>query len=79
MTNLGAVCNFEYALPLSDSAADRRRAQLYDGIYNRWFIRGACSTAHTPPTVLGGLPRTCLKAGKTTWATIRHTASTGWG
>ena len=25
MSNLGAVCNFEYALPLGDSAADRKR------------------------------------------------------
>lgn len=54
MGNLGAVCNFEYALPLTDSDADRSAAQLYDGIYNRWFI-GAMFKSEYPADVLEGL------------------------
>lgn len=54
MGNLGAVCNFEYALPLTDSDADRSAAQLYDGIYNRWFI-GAMFKGEYPADVLEGL------------------------
>jgi RNA polymerase sigma factor (sigma-70 family) len=40
MGNLGAVCNFEYALPRTDSPADIAAAKRYDGIYNRWFLGG---------------------------------------
>jgi beta-glucosidase len=40
MRNLGAVCNFEYALPRTDTDADKAAAHLYDGIYNRWFLGG---------------------------------------
>jgi beta-glucosidase len=40
MQNLGAVCNFEYALPRTDSPADIAAAKRYDGIYNRWFLGG---------------------------------------
>lgn len=54
MTNLGAVCNFEYALPLTHSDADSASAQLYDGIYNRWFI-GAMFKGAYPADVLDGL------------------------
>ena len=54
MGNLGAVCNFEYALPLTDSAEDRAAATLYDGIYNRWFL-GAMFKGEYPADVLDGL------------------------
>ncbi|MGY6697463.1 MAG: GH1 family beta-glucosidase [Roseinatronobacter sp.] len=54
MKNLGAVCNFEYALPLTDSAEDRAAAQRYDGIYNRWFL-GAMFKGEYPADVLDGL------------------------
>ena len=54
MSNLGAVCNFEYSLPLSDSAEDRTAATRYDGIYNRWFL-GAMFKGAYPDDVLEGL------------------------
>jgi beta-glucosidase len=54
MTNLGAVCNFEYALPLTDSPKDMAAAQVYDGIYNRWFLGGMFKGAY-PEDVLQGL------------------------
>jgi beta-glucosidase len=38
MSNLGAVCNFEYAQPADDSTGAAAAARLYDGIYNRWFL-----------------------------------------
>ena len=54
MKNLGAVCNFEYALPLTDSKEDRAAARRYDGIYNRWFL-GAMFKGEYPEDVLEGL------------------------
>lgn len=54
MGNLGAVCNFEYSLPLTDSAEDRAAASRYDGIYNRWFL-GAMFRGTYPDDVLEGL------------------------
>lgn len=38
MTNLGAVCNFEYAHPADDTPESRSAATLYDAYYNRYFI-----------------------------------------
>lgn len=40
MTNLGAVCNFEYAAPADQSAGAARAARLYDACYNRFFLSG---------------------------------------
>lgn len=54
MGNLGAVCNFEYSLPLTDSASDHAAARLYDGIYNRWFLGGMFKGEY-PADVLDGL------------------------
>lgn len=54
MGNLGAVCNFEYAAPADDSPEAAAAAQLYDGIYNRWFL-GAMFKGEYPPEVLAGL------------------------
>ncbi|CTQ50671.1 GH1 family beta-glucosidase [Jannaschia donghaensis] len=53
-TNLGAVCNMEYAIPASDRAEDEAAATLYDGIYNRWFA-GAFTHGEYPEDVLDGL------------------------
>ncbi|SDZ46535.1 beta-glucosidase [Jannaschia faecimaris] len=53
-TNLGAVCNMEYAIPSTDRAEDRRAAELYDGIYNRWFA-GAFMKGEYPDDILEGL------------------------
>lgn len=40
MTNLGAVCNFEYAAPADDSPEAAKSAALYDAYYNRFFVEG---------------------------------------
>lgn len=53
-TNLGAVCNMEYAIPHSDREPDENAAQLYDGIYNRWFP-GAFTKGEYPEDILDGL------------------------
>jgi beta-glucosidase len=54
MKNLGAVCNFEWAEPASDSPADREAATRYDAIYNRFFL-GGLFRGEYPAEVLEGL------------------------
>lgn len=54
LTNLGAVTNHEHVAPADDSAAAAKAAQLYDGIYNRWFL-GGIRHATYPADVLDGL------------------------
>lgn len=54
MTNLGAVCNFEYATPANASQPAKDAAALYDGIYNRFFLSGLFQGAY-PQDVLAGL------------------------
>jgi beta-glucosidase len=54
MTNLGAVCNFEYAQPADDSAGAAVAARLYDGYYNRFFLGGIFRKEY-PSEVLEGL------------------------
>ena len=54
MTNLGAVCNLEYAAPADDSPEAAAAARLYDGIYNRFFLGGMFRGAY-PEDVLEGL------------------------
>ena len=54
MTNLGAVCNFEYANPADDTAASVAAAGRYDAIYNRFFIGGIFHKSY-PDLVLDGL------------------------
>jgi len=71
MSNLGAVCNFEYALPLTDSAADRDAARLYDGIYNRWFVGGMFKGDY-PADVLEGLGPHMPNGWQDDMATIRQ-------
>ena len=52
--NVGAVCNFEASLPADSSPAAAGAAQLYDGIYNRFFIGGLFQGAY-PQDVMEGL------------------------
>ncbi len=52
--NLGIVLNFEHAHPASEAAEDVAAAQIYDGIYNRWFA-GAVSHGEYPADVLEAL------------------------
>lgn len=54
MDNLGAVFNFEWATPADDSAGAQAAADLYDGIYNRFFLGGVFKGAY-PEVVLAGL------------------------
>lgn len=51
MTNLGCVTNHEYVLPADDTPESAAAAQLYDGIYNRWFL-GGMRNAEYPADVL---------------------------
>lgn len=52
--NLGAVCNFEYAVPVDSSPAAAKAAATYDGYYNRFFISGLMNRTY-PEDVLEGL------------------------
>ncbi|RVV99617.1 beta-glucosidase [Mesobaculum littorinae] len=54
MKNLGAVCNFEYAIPVDDSPEAAKAARTYDGYYNRFFISGLFNKSY-PSDVLEGL------------------------
>ena len=54
MSNLGAVCNFEYAAPADDSPEAAKAAELYDGYYNRFFLSGLMKGAY-PEDVMEGL------------------------
>ncbi len=54
MSNLGAVFNLEWAEPADDSPKARQAADLYDGIYNRFFLGGVFNKAY-PDNVLKGL------------------------
>ncbi|SOC12112.1 GH1 family beta-glucosidase [Rhodobacter maris] len=40
MTNLGAVCNFEPAIPADPAPSSLFAAKRYDAIFNRFFIEG---------------------------------------
>lgn len=54
MSNLGAVCNFEWAAPADDSDAARQAAARYDAIYNRFFLGGLFKGSY-PDLALQGL------------------------
>ena len=53
MSNLGAVCNFEYAIPADDSAEAARATDTYDAIYNRFFLSGLFK-GNYPDLVMSG-------------------------
>ncbi len=71
MKNLGAVCNFEYALPRTDSPADIAAAKRYDGIYNRWFLGGMFKGEY-PADVLEGLGQHLPQGWQDDMATINQ-------
>lgn len=52
--NLGAVCNFEYALPADDSPGAARAAARHDACFNRFFI-SALFRGEYPAEALEGL------------------------
>ena len=54
MSNLGAVCNLEYAQPADDSPEAAKVAAIYDAIYNRFFLSGIFKGRY-PQEVIDGL------------------------
>jgi beta-glucosidase len=54
MSNLGAVCNLEYAQPADQSAEAGQVARTYDAIYNRFFLSGIFKGEY-PEEVIEGL------------------------
>lgn len=54
MSNLGGVFNLEWADPADDSDGAHRAAELYDGIYNRFFLGGVFKKAY-PEVIMDGL------------------------
>ncbi|MEM6635036.1 MAG: GH1 family beta-glucosidase [Pseudomonadota bacterium] len=54
MTNLGAVCNLEYAHPQDDTSEAQAAAARYDAIYNQFFLSGMFK-GNYPQLVLDGL------------------------
>ena len=54
MSNLGAVCNFEWAAPADDTPSSHAAAARYDAIYNRFFMGGLFKGEY-PELVLEGL------------------------
>ncbi|NJS38895.1 MAG: beta-glucosidase [Rhodobacteraceae bacterium] len=52
--NLGIVLNFDHASPATDSPEDQAASDLWDGIFNRWFIEGITRQTY-PANVLEGL------------------------
>ncbi len=54
MQNLGGVFNMEWSSPANDTPDARHAAELYDGIYNRWFTGGVFKGEY-PQIVLDGL------------------------
>jgi beta-glucosidase len=52
--NLGIVLNFDHAAPASASPEDQAASDLWDGIFNRWFIEGITRQTY-PANVLEGL------------------------
>jgi len=52
--NLGIVLNFDHAASATDAPEDRAASDVYDAIFNRWFIEGITRQAY-PDEVLAGL------------------------
>ncbi len=52
--NLGIVLNFDHAAPESAAPEDQAASDLWDGIFNRWFIEGITRRTY-PANVLAGL------------------------
>ncbi|MCB2111207.1 MAG: beta-glucosidase [Defluviimonas sp.] len=59
--NIGGVFNFEYAAPADASAGAGAAADLYDAIYNRWFVSAVFNGAYPEPALKGLEPH--LPAG----------------
>ena len=53
MSNLGAVCNFEWAEPADDSPGARAACRRWDAIYNRWFVDALFHKRYPEPALEG--------------------------
>ena len=70
MNNLGAVCNFEAALPADDSPEAAQAARLYDAYYNRFFVEGIFKGSY-PDEVMEGFAPHMPKGWQEDFATIQ--------
>lgn len=70
MTNLGAVCNFEYSLPADDSDEAKLAAARYDAIYNQFFLSGLFKGEY-PELVMEGLEPHLPKGWQDDFPTIQ--------
>lgn len=75
MGNLGAVCNFEYATPVDDSAEAHAAAARQDAIYNRFFLSGLTRGSY-PKAALEGLEAHLPQGWQDDFSTI--TAPLDW-
>ncbi len=75
MSNLGAVCNMEYATPVDHSPAAQRAARVQDAIYNRFFLSGITKGTY-PTDVLEGIEPYLPQGWQDDFATI--TTSIDW-
>ena len=75
MSNLGAVCNMEFAAPVDDTPEALRAARVQDAIYNRFFISGITKGAY-PDEVLEGIEPHLPKGWQDDFPTI--TAPIDW-
>lgn len=70
MKNLGAVCNFEYALPVDGTPEAAAAAARYDAYYNQVFASGMFRGEY-PALVLDGLEPHLPKGWQDDFAVIR--------
>jgi len=75
LSNLGAVCNLEWATPADASDGAHAAAERYDAIYNRFFLGGMFKGAY-PDLVLEGLEPHLPRGWQDDFATI--TAPVDW-
>ena len=70
MKNLGAVCNFERALPADDSPAAAAATDRYDAVYNRFFLSGLFQGRY-PDAVMAAFAPHLPNGWEADFATIR--------
>lgn len=75
VSNLGAVCNFEHALPANDTPECQSATRRYDAIFNRFFIE-AMFQGRYPEEVLEGFAPHLPAGWEQDFATI--TAPLDW-
>ena len=75
VSNLGAVCNFEHALPAEDTPEYHAATRRYDAIFNRFFIE-AMFLGRYPEEVLEGFAPHLPKGWEQDFPTI--TAPLDW-